>query len=411
MKKKYTAFFLLILTIAAGVFLAFSFSNEKAKPVVQNEIDHKIKKASSEAISKETFNEQSEIEQLVADMTIDEKIGQMMVVGFQSSELDEHAKKMIEDYHVGGIILFDRNMDNPKQVATLNQNLQKLALEQEHQIPLIISVDQEGGQIVRMKEKVSPIPSQQELGKQSDENKVYESAYHNAQELNAMGFNVNFAPVLDLSETDTRSFGTDPQKAAVFSKQVIKGFHDGNITGALKHFPGHGRTTVDPHVETSAVKVSSEELENQDIYPFANMIHTVDYNQFFVMVTHVKYPAYDKENPASVSPIIINDLLREKLGYQGLVVTDDLEMGAVNKYFTYGDLGAKAVGAGVDLLLVCHTFENQEKVFRGIKNAVEAGQISEERLDEAVKRILSYKQQAMNREIANPQKAEQLVGK
>lgn len=410
MKKKYTAFFLLILIIAAGAFLAFNSSNEKAKPAVQKETNHQVKKTSSEPNSEEAFGAQDDIEQLVANMTVDEKIGQMMVVGFQSGELDDHAKKMIEDYHVGGIILFDRNMENPKQVATLNQNLQKLARNQEHHIPLIISVDQEGGQIVRMKEKVSPIPAQQELGKQSDENKVYESAYHNAQELKAMGFNVNFAPVLDLSETDTRSFGTNPQKAAVFSKQVIKGFHDGKITGALKHFPGHGRTTVDPHVETSDVKASSQELENQDIYPFTSMIHNVDHNQFFVMVTHVKYPAYDKENPASVSPLIITDLLRKKLGYQGLVVTDDLEMGAVNKYFTYGDLGAKAVGAGVDLLLVCHTLENQEKVFRGIKNAVEAGEISEERLDESVKRILSYKQQAMNQEIANPQKAEQLVG-
>src|SRR5690606_33086321 len=134
---------------------------------------------------------------------------------------------------------------------------------------------------------------------------------------------------------------------------------DSDITAALKHFPGHGRSSVDPHEETSSVHADKLDLENQDIYPFKKIINEIDNNKFFVMVTHIKYPAYDKENPASLSPVIIQDLLRNKLGYKGIVVTDDLEMGAVNKYFTYEDLGYKAVESGADLLLVCHTFENQ----------------------------------------------------
>ena len=331
------------------------------------------------------FDQTDDIEEkadrLVEDMTLKEKIGQLMVVGFNSSEVDQHIQTMINEYKVGGVILFDRNMKTPEQVAALNNELQNLALENEHEIPLHISVDQEGGQIVRMKDGVTPIPSQQSLGKENDPNKVYNTAGLTGKELDAMGFTVNYAPVLDLSSTDSRSFGEDPEKAALLGNKVVTGLNDSDVIATLKHFPGNGRSSIDPHKETSSVEVDKLNLEESDIYPFKKIIDSVDHQNFFVMVTHIKYPAYDKENPASISPIIINDLLREQLGYTGLVVTDDLEMGAVNKYFTYEDLGYRAVEAGVDILLVCHTLENQQKVFNGILEAVETKKLSEDRID------------------------------
>ncbi|WP_372780538.1 glycoside hydrolase family 3 N-terminal domain-containing protein [Priestia aryabhattai] len=318
-------------------------------------------------------------------MTLQEKIGQMMVVGFQTEEIDDHIKTIILTYHAGGVILFDRNMKTPKQVATLTNNLQDLAQETKNQIPLMMGIDQEGGAIVRMKDQVSPIPSQQELGQKNDKELVYQTANRNGKELAAMGFNVDFAPVLDLSDTDTRSFGTDPQKAAEFGEAAVSGLNANGLTAALKHFPGNGRSNIDPHLETSSVKADKLDLENGDSYPFKQMVTNVDNNNFFVMVTHIKYPAYDKENPASISPIIIQELLRKQLGYKGLVVTDDLEMGAVSKYFTYEELGARAVEAGADVLLVCHTLNSQEKMYNGILQAVKDGKISEKRIDESVK--------------------------
>lgn len=332
-----------------------------------------------------------EIDDLMKEMSLEEKIGQMMVVGFNSTEVDSHIKKMIETYHVGGVILYDRNMTNPEQVKSLNQNLQTLARDSSHGIPLLISVDQEGGDIVRMRDHVSNIPSQQELGKKGSEDEIYSIAKQNGEELSNMGFNVNYAPVLDLSSTDSRSFGEDPEKAYQFGKQVITGFAESSVVGSLKHFPGHGRSDVDPHFDSSSVDAEKGEIENTDLYPFKKMIEEVDQSKYFVMVTHFIYPAYDKTLPASVSPTIIRDLLREELGFDGIVVTDDLEMGAVAKLYSYEELGYKAVNAGVDLLLVCHTLESQEKVYNGILQAVQDGKLTEKQIDQSVKRILQHK--------------------
>ncbi|MEI4525071.1 glycoside hydrolase family 3 N-terminal domain-containing protein [Priestia megaterium] len=166
----------------------------------------------------------------------------------------------------------------------------------------------------------------------------------------------------------------------------------------------------DPHLETSSVKADKLDLENGDIYPFKQMVKNVDNNNFFVMVTHIKYPAYDKENPASISPIIIQELLRKQLGYKGFVVTDDLEMGAVSKYFTYEELGVRAVEAGADVLLVCHTLDSQEKMYNGILQAVKEGKISEKRIDESVKRILTHKLTSDISLHVDPETAKNVVG-
>ncbi|MDQ0229287.1 beta-N-acetylhexosaminidase [Metabacillus malikii] len=419
-------FLLLALIVAASYILNLNGNDEMTnskKQVNPHTYSEKAIETKEEQVSKEkkaetTFTEQEQTEtslenkvkDLLSTMTLDEKIGQLMVIGFNSKQIDSHAKEMITDYNVGGIIYYDRNMETPAQVTELSNQLQKLALETDKQIPLLISIDQEGGQIVRMKEQVSPIPSQQELGKKGDANTVYETAVKNGQELKAMGIHVNFAPVLDLSDTDSRSFGLDPNKAGMLGEKVIAGFTDAGITGTLKHFPGNGRSDIDPHHETSSVEADQLDLENNDIYPFKKMIDEVDNQTFFTMVTHIKYPAYDKDNPASISPIIIGDLLREKLGYKGIVVTDDLEMGAVNKYFTYKDLGSSAVAAGADLLLVCHTLESQKEVIAGIKEAVANRKLSEERIDEAVTRILMYKLSSITETESDIEKAKKTVG-
>ncbi len=332
-----------------------------------------------------------QVEETLSKMTLEEKIGQLIVVGFSSTKIDSHIKTMIQDYNVGGVILYDRNMESPAQVAQLSKDLQGLAAENNVPIPLMMSIDQEGGEIVRMRDKVADKPSQQELGENADSDAIYETNLQTGKELQEMGIQVNYAPVLDLSATDSRSFGENPNQAAEFGMEAIKGLNDSGITATLKHFPGNGRSDVDPHYDSSEVEADQMDLENNDIFPFKKVIDKVDHNQFFVMVTHLKYPAYDEENPASLSPVIIQELLREKLGYQGIVVTDDLEMGAVNQYYTYQDLGYNTVNAGADLLLVCHKLESQSQVIEGIRDAVETDQLTEERIDESVKRILTYK--------------------
>jgi beta-N-acetylhexosaminidase len=334
---------------------------------------------------------EAKINNILSQMTLKEKIGQLMVVGFQNNFVDAHMKEMIEQYKVGGVIYYDRNMVNPSQVGRLTKDLQALAMKSHVQIPLVVSVDQEGGIVMRMKDQVSPIPSQQELGQKGNANEVLNVATRTGKELLNMGINVNFAPVLDLSATDTRSFGLDPNKAGLLGEQVVKGLVNSGVAATLKHFPGNGRSNIDPHHETSSVGADKSDLESKDIYPFKKIIDELDNNQFFVMVTHIKYPAYDSENPASTSPKIIKDLLKKQLGFQGIVVTDDLEMGAVSKYISYRDLGVMSIQAGADLLLVCHTPEYQKEVYNGILDAVKSKKLSEQQIDEAVKRILRYK--------------------
>ncbi|WP_249292235.1 glycoside hydrolase family 3 protein [Metabacillus flavus] len=347
---------------------------------------------------------------ILSRMTVEEKVGQLMMVGFYGTEESTSVKDLIQNKKIGGIIYFDRNMSSPGQAAELSNSLQQTAVEGKHSLPLMIAVDQEGGAIMRMKDRVSPIPSQQRLGKIGSAQAVRETARINGKELKAMGINVNFAPVLDLSATDSRSLGTDPKKAYLLSKEAVSGLNESDITGALKHFPGHGRSQIDPHKDTSSVKAGQEELENSDIYPFKEMIKNGKSSQFFVMVTHIKYPSYDQEKPASLSKPIITELLRKKLGYDGIVVTDDLEMGAVNKYYSYSDMGIEAIKAGVDLLLVCHEYEHQTEMYNRLVKAVETGEIPEERIDESVLRIINHKLAHIEPAAADPIQAEEVVG-
>lgn len=349
------------------------------------------------------------IEKMLGEMTLEEKVGQLMMVGFRGTEKSSEITELIEQKHIGGVIYFDRNMKSPEQVAKLSNSLQQTADQSTLSLPLMVAVDQEGGNIIRMRERVSPLPSQQDLGENASVEDMYKVAKLNGAELGSMGININFAPVLDLSKTDERSLGKDPEKVYQYGKKAIQGLNDVSITGALKHFPGNGRSEIDPHVETSSVEANQLDLENSDIYPFKQIISEMDNQKFFVMVTHIKYPAYDKEKPASLSKVIIEDLLRGKLKYEGLVVTDDLEMGAVNKYFSYEDMGKQAILAGADLLLVCHEYSHELEVYNGLLKAAKTGEVPMDRINESVKRVLTYKLFNMKQTKADPDQAEKVV--
>lgn len=404
--------FLAIVFVPKTLLLKESSNQTAAKP---QRVEMSKETSSSVSSQKENSKEKTETleekaAKIVDSMTLEQKIGQLLMVGFKGVEKNEEIIDLISNKSVGGVILFDRNMETPEQVANLNNSLQKLAAKQPFSIPLLIGVDQEGGDILRMRDKVSPIPSQQELGQAENAQNVFEVAYLNGKELAAMGFNVNFAPVLDLSNTDSRSFGTDPEKVYHLGEKVVQGFNKANITATLKHFPGNGRSKVDPHLDTSSVKADQTDLENSDIYPFQKIIENVDNQSFFVMITHIKYPSYDSEKPASLSSVIMKKLLREKLDYTGIIVTDDLEMGAVNKYYSYEDMAKEAINAGADLLLVCHEYSHQVEVYNGLLKAAKKGEIPEERINEAATRLLTYKLTHIRDPIVDPQYAKETVG-
>lgn len=335
--------------------------------------------------------EVDDVEKILQSMTLEEKIGQMMIFGFTGTTPNDDVNYMLNTYHFGGIILFDRNMESKEQVKNLTA-----ALQTGRKIPLFFAIDEEGGRVARMKEALTPPPSQKEIGESGDPALAYDSAKNISQELKNMGFNVNFAPVADVGTPDTRSFSDDGNVVAEFVSQAAKGYEDAGIFYCLKHFPGIGLWQVDSHEDLSIITGDRYTFDTIDLVPFKKIIAEHDNSKFMIMVSHYKYTAFDAENSATLSPAIMTELLRNELGFSGVIITDDLGMGALSKHHDEKTLGTMAIKAGADIVLSCHEYEKQKNIYEDILAAVKRGEISEDRIDESVRRILKMKQALTN---------------
>lgn len=339
-------------------------------------------------IKQENLTIDEKVDKIVESMSQTEKLGQMVMIGIQGIKVDDDSLYMLNQYHMGGVILFDRNMESPEQVKQLTSDLQAQSNEK---IPLFIGIDEEGGDVVRMAEKLTPPPSQKEIGATGDIEQAKTWAIKTAKSLKEMGINVNFAPVADVGSNDKRSYSTDANTVIDFVRAATEGYQQENIIYSLKHFPGIGKGRVDSHVDSSSIDVTKEILMAEDIIPFKTIIDENEPNDYFILVSHLKYPALDEEYPASLSSKIMTDLLRYELGYKGIIITDDMEMGAVANHNDFRSIGVNAVKAGADIVLVCHEYQHQQEVYLGLLDAVNSGEISQERIDESVKRIIKVK--------------------
>ena len=339
-------------------------------------------------IKQENLTIDEKVDKTVASMSQTEKLGQMVMIGIQGTKVDDDSLYMLNQYHMGGVILFDRNMESPEQVKQLTSDLQAQSNEK---VPLFIGIDEEGGDVVRMAEKLTPPPSQKEIGATGDIEQAKTWAIKTAKSLKDIGINVNFAPVADVGSNDKRSYSTDANTVIDFVRAATKGYQQENIIYSLKHFPGIGKGKVDSHIDSSSIDVVKEVLMTEDILPFKTIIDENEPNDYFILVSHLKYPALDEEYPASLSSKIMTDLLRNKLGYKGIIITDDMEMGAVANHNDFRSIGVKAIKAGADIVLVCHEYQHQQEVYLGLLDAVNSGEISQERIDESVKRIIKVK--------------------
>ncbi len=327
------------------------------------------------------------VEEILQSMTLNEKIGQMLITGVYGNSVNADSRFMLTNYHIGGIIFFDRNLETLEQAGNFAAELNEVAAEK---VPLFIALDEEGGRVSRMTHEITPPPSQEEIGWSGDTSLAYRYANSVAQDLKKIGVNLNFAPVADVGTSDTRSFSEDANVVAGFVDAAAKGYEDAGIFYCLKHFPGLGLGKVDTHVEISTIDASRETLESIDMLPFRKTIAAHDNSKFMVMVGHLNYSELDAENPASLSPAVIK-ILRDELGFGGVIITDDLDMGAIANHNDAENLGAVAVKAGVDIILSCHDYDSQQKIYLGILDAVKRGEISEARIDESVRRILKMK--------------------
>lgn len=380
MRKQKIIGIVIIIVIVLAILLNNKniFSNVEESKSAQEEIP----------IAQQNLTIDEKVDQIVASMSQTEKLGQMVMIGIQGTKVDDDSLYMLNQYHMGGVILFDRNMESLEQVKQLTSDLQAQSNEK---VPLFIGIDEEGGDVVRMAEKLTPAPSQKEIGATGDIEQAKTWAIKTAKSLKDMGINVNFAPVADVGSNDKRSYSTDANTVIDFVRAATKGYQQENIIYSLKHFPGIGKGKVDSHIDSSSIDVAKEVLMTEDILPFKTIIDESDPNDYFILVSHLKYLALDEEYPASLSSKIMTDLLRNELGYKGIIITDDMEMGAVANHNDFRSIGVNAVKAGADIVLVCHEYEHQQEVYLGLLDAVNSGEISQERIDESVKRIIKVK--------------------
>ncbi|MBE9913047.1 beta-N-acetylhexosaminidase [Paenibacillus donghaensis] len=335
----------------------------------------------------------------ISKLSLEQKIGQMFICGFHTLVPDDQIRKLIEDYHLGGVIYFRRNIDKPQQVASLSASLQKLAADHGN-LPLWIAIDQEGGMVARIDHKqISRIPGNMALGATDHPDYSYEVSKISAEELLQLGINMNFAPCLDVNNNPhnpvigVRSFGENPDKVSEHGAAVIKAFQEKGLSAAAKHFPGHGDTNVDSHMGLATVEHDVERLQQVELKPF---IKAIQQGVDVIMTAHVIFPAIEPEPiPATLSRSVLTGLLREDLAYDGIIVTDCLEMHAIAKFFGVGEGAVKAVEAGADVVLVSHTLSDQIEAIEAVKNAVRSGRISEKTIDAAVERILKLKQKRL----------------
>ena len=354
-----------------------------------------------------------EIDTMIAEMTIEEKVGQLIMVGFEGTQANETIETYIRERFVGGVVLFSRNIQSPQQTAELTNELQRLASATARQIPLFIGIDQEGGWVIRLKDGATVLPGNMALGATNSTALAEVAGEITAVELAAVGVNLNFAPVMDVNNNldnpviGRRSFGESPELVSRLGVPYIRGLQRKGVLATAKHFPGHGDTTVDSHFDLPTVNHDQERIHALELQPFRAAI---DADVAAIMTAHIVYPAFDPDRPATLSPTILTNLLRKELGFDGLIITDDMEMKAIDDRYRSGEAAVMAIEAGADIVMVLWTPPKQIEVFDALLSAVKSGRISEARLDQSVRRILKSKEAAFDRRFVDVEAVGRTVG-
>lgn len=339
---------------------------------------------------------------IVEKMSLEEKIGQMFIVNleqldnshgnyYEFRKFTDEMKNTLENYKIGGVILFARNIESIDQTKELISNLQGNA-----PIPLFVSVDEEGGDVARVGNnsnmRTTTFPPMEEVGKNEDEEYAYNMGKTIASEIKELGFNLDFAPVADVktneynTEIGNRAFGSDAKLVSKFVKQVVKGIQGQGISATLKHFPGHGSTTGDSHNTPVNADTDLLSLRSREFKPFKAGI---DAGADFVMVSHISISKVTENTvPASMSTVVIQNMLREELNFKGVVITDGMDMGAVTEKYDADEAAVNCIKAGVDIVLMSTDVKD---AYNAVKKAVENGEIEEKSIDESVQRILEVK--------------------
>ena len=323
---------------------------------------------------------------LMGRMTLDEQLGQLIIVQFAGQSATPEALRMVTDQGVGGVLSFAANIQSGDQTRAMTSELQRAA-----PIPLLMSVDQEGGLVNRFR---AIIGSQPGANAMTTPEIAYQRGQHDAHLLQSYGYNLNLAPVVDVGTANPqlldRTFGSDPQTVATLAGAYMAGLQaSAAVTACLKHFPGIGATTTDPHVSLPALTRSRADWERIDLAPYRTLLATG--NVHAIMVTHEMIPAVDNQYPSSLSPAVIDGELRQKLGFQGVVITDSLVMGALNNRWTVPQAAELAIEAGADMVIGPQNAQVVAQVKDALKAALSSGKLLQARIETSVKRVLKLK--------------------
>ena len=338
-----------------------------------------------------------------SSLPFEQQIGQFFFIGLPGKTIDSEARDLIEEIKPGGIILFGRNVESPQQTRKLLDEARALV-----PTPLLCGIDQEGGLVDRLREIFPPMPSARALRQHGDLAGVRTLGRITGELLRILGLNINFAPVMSIITQErslltnglySRSFGSSPGEVLGYTTVYMRGLQGTGCLGCLKHFPGIGAGTVDSHIEMPMVPLSRDDLLAQDLAPYIELFQRADDRVRVVMVSHGGFPNIDIKKgttgglvePASISASIVSKLLRHEMGYKHLIVTDDLEMGAIAKQYEIEEATVKAFNAGEDMLLICATPETIRRGYRALLEAARDKGISEKRIQGSLKRIAATK--------------------
>lgn len=386
--------FAAVLILAAGLIVSGRFSAQLGQGT------------QSEKMTDSTVAD-GEVSAMMKKLTLEQKVAQMFFITPESltgyskvTQAGNASKEAFSKYPVGGLVYFSQNLSSPEQTRKMLSGMQKFS-EEENGLPLFLGVDEEGGTVVRIANNpafgVENIGDMADIGASNDSMQAYDAGAELASYLKDLGFNVDFAPVADVFSNPQntvigkRSFGSDPKVVSDMVVQAVSGLQDNGIAAAVKHFPGHGNTAQDSHSGYASSDRTLEELKAAEFLPFeAGVAAGVD----FVMVGHITLPKAAKDqSPASVNKEIVTDMLRSGLGYDGLVITDAMNMGAITKEYSSAEAAVKAIQAGVDIVLMPEDFQ---AAYQGVLAAVKDGTISEKRINESVSRIIAEKLEIQN---------------
>lgn len=326
-------------------------------------------------------------------MTVEEKVGQLLMVGFAGTQVNDQVRLWVEQRHVGGVALFSRNIVDFAQTAKFTRDIRALSSSK---IPVFVALDQEGGNVVRIRDGALELPGNMALGATRDPMLAYVAGQGLAVDLHTLGFNMNLAPVLDVNSNPNnpvigvRSYGERPELVGQMGAWYIRGQQEMGVVAVAKHFPGHGDTQSDSHFSMPSISADYARLEKMELAPFKQ---AVDAGLDAIMTAHLALPkiAETPTLPATLSARMLSDILRRRLGFNGIIITDGLEMQGITDAYGCGRAAVLAILAGADMPMVLWTSETRESVYRSLLQAVKSGEITRERLDQSLRRILSVK--------------------